>query len=103
MSDEYFDAHGRQHVGHDHHLSQIWRILMKQHMDVCYDAGLDAGTSANLMINGAAYLLAAHFLDDPVSRKRYAQMMASVFLGKVEQAVDEVRNDQRSGNYGEPT
>jgi hypothetical protein len=99
MSDkEYHDENGILHVPYDHHLCVVWRQVMKQHMDVCYDNGLNAGTAATLLLNGAAYLLAAYYQNEKEKRIATAEEMAKVFLAKVEQSVDEIRRDRSHGS-----
>jgi hypothetical protein len=92
---QYVDSNGIIHLTHDHHLCELWRTVMKQHMDMCHQHGLNAGSAANLLVNGAAYLLAAFYLNDKERRIATAHEMAKVFVAKVEQSVHEIKRDHQ--------
>jgi hypothetical protein len=95
---QYIDDNGILHLTYDHKLCSIWREVMRQHMDVCYANGLNAAHGANLLLNGAAYLLAAFYHNDKERRITTAQEMAKVFIAKVEQSVHEIERDRETGD-----
>ena len=98
MSDNfYYDQEGIAHIKYDTDLCVLWRELMKYHMDKCYAAGLDSVQSANLLINGAAYLIGASLSEDRESREKFKKQLVDIFERKVEQSVLEGREDRKNG------
>ncbi len=102
MTDKwYFDQNGLPHMEYDHVQSFIFREVMRHHMDVCYAAGFDAVQAANILLNGAAYLLGAYLSEQPEPRKKYTEEMVEVFRAKVEQSVAEGRADRQARNQSD--
>lgn len=94
MSDHYFDADGVPHLAFESVPAEVFRQVMKHHMDACHAAGLDATQAANILINGAAYLIGARYSESPEDRERFKERLATVFRRKVDQAVEEGRADR---------
>jgi hypothetical protein len=91
---QYRDQHGVLHRDFHDPLCELWRKVMKHHMDACHEAGLDGVSAANLLLNGAAYLLGAVCSEMPDRRRAYTEEMVKMFRFKVEQAVHEGRADR---------
>ena len=70
MSDHYIDTEGVAHLRFESTQSVVFRQVMRFHMDTCYAAGLDAARAANVLINGAAYLIGATYSEQPDARHR---------------------------------
>lgn len=94
MSDHYIDSEGIAHLRFESTQAVVFREVMKFHMDTCYAAGLDATQAANLLINGAAYLIGAVYSERPEERERFKEELATIFRRKVDQSVEEGRADR---------
>lgn len=94
MSDHYIDPEGIVHLRFESTQAVVFRSVMKFHMDACYAAGLDATQAANLLINGAAYLIGATYSEQPDARESLKEQLVTVFRRKVDQAVGEGRADK---------
>jgi hypothetical protein len=93
----YVDADGVTHITFEAPQSVLFRLVMQHHMDACHAAGLDGTQAANLLINGAGYLIGAVHSENPELREMYKEQLVTVFRRKVDQAVAEGRKDRERG------
>jgi hypothetical protein len=96
--EHYIDHLGVPHLVYGSNQAIVFRRVMKFHMDSCYAAGLDATQAANLLVNGAGYLIGARFSEQPEERENLKEQLVVVLRRKIDQAVEEGRKDRASQN-----
>lgn len=82
--DFYLDENGLHHFREGTGFVLWWEALNTKYMDACHAAGLDPISSANAMINSAAYIVGGVGCFDAETRAATTEQLVAVFRAKVE-------------------